>query len=95
MLPLLPLDWPRSADYYRRRSRRVLGLSWLSGAPVCNAPSASRTIRRRRILPGCGIRLGLTCAQCGTELPAGAKFCLECGQPVGTRPAHAVPIRHS
>jgi class 3 adenylate cyclase len=23
-----------------------------------------------------------TCAQCGTALPAGAKFCLECGQPV-------------
>ena len=23
----------------------------------------------------CGNRLGLTCASCGTELPAGSKFC--------------------
>jgi hypothetical protein len=30
-----------------------------------------------------GTRLAVTCAQCGTELRAGAKFCLECGQPVG------------
>ena len=33
---------------HRRSSRRVLGLSRLSGAPVCNASGASRTIRRRR-----------------------------------------------
>jgi class 3 adenylate cyclase len=27
----------------------------------------------------------MTCAGCGTELPAGAKFCLECGQPVSAQ----------
>jgi class 3 adenylate cyclase len=32
------------------------------------------------------MRLALRCAQCSTELPAGAKFCPECGLPVGTRP---------
>jgi class 3 adenylate cyclase len=30
----------------------------------------------------CGAKLALTCAKCGTELPAGAKFCLECGRAV-------------
>jgi class 3 adenylate cyclase len=30
----------------------------------------------------CGTKLALTCAKCGTELPGGAKFCLECGHAV-------------
>jgi class 3 adenylate cyclase/tetratricopeptide (TPR) repeat protein len=29
----------------------------------------------------CGARLAQKCGQCATDLPAGAKFCLECGQP--------------
>ncbi len=32
----------------------------------------------------CGDRLGLTCASCGTDLPAGSKFCNKCGTPVAT-----------
>jgi class 3 adenylate cyclase len=35
-----------------------------------------------------------TCAQCGTGLPAGAKFCLECGQPVGAPPGRS-PSSHA
>jgi class 3 adenylate cyclase len=31
--------------------------------------------------------LALKCAVCGTELPPGAKFCLECGQSVNVQPA--------
>ena len=31
----------------------------------------------------CGSTLAATCAHCGTELPAEAKFCLNCGHPVG------------
>jgi len=30
----------------------------------------------------CGTQLHLTCANCGTALPAQARFCLSCGQPV-------------
>jgi class 3 adenylate cyclase len=34
-----------------------------------------------------------TCADCGTELPAGAKFCLECGSPVSPGcPACGTPV---
>ena len=31
----------------------------------------------------------LKCANCGTEIPAAAKYCLECGQPVSTQSATA------
>ena len=41
--------------------------------------------------PGCGTRLVRSCASCGTELPAGARFCLRCGQPVGTLPRSTSP----
>jgi class 3 adenylate cyclase len=30
----------------------------------------------------CGAKLSLACANCGTPLPAGARFCMSCGQPV-------------
>ncbi len=31
----------------------------------------------------CGTKLSLSCSNCGTALPAGARFCMSCGQPVG------------
>jgi class 3 adenylate cyclase/tetratricopeptide (TPR) repeat protein len=31
----------------------------------------------------CGVGLGLACASCGAELPAGARFCNRCGAAVG------------
>ena len=34
-----------------------------------------------QILRGVRARLALKCLTCGTELPSGAKFCKECGQP--------------
>jgi hypothetical protein len=42
---------------------------------------------------------GCCSAQCGTALPAGAKFYLECGQPVSTPPgrsssSRAYPPKH-
>jgi class 3 adenylate cyclase/predicted ATPase len=38
----------------------------------------------------CGARFAVACAQCGTQLPVGARFCPECGSPIdshGTEPA--------
>ena len=32
----------------------------------------------------CGTKLSLACANCGTVLPAGARFCMSCGQPVSS-----------
>ena len=37
------------------------------------------------VLPGVRSRVGLTCTKCGSELPAGAKFCLECGEAVASQ----------
>src|SRR6266852_2561048 len=31
---------------------------------------------------GCGAHLALTCASCGTPLPAGSRFCNKCSAPV-------------
>lgn len=31
--------------------------------------------------------VGETCAKCGAKIPAGGKFCLECGTPVGSQQA--------
>jgi len=45
--------------------------------------------------PGCGTRLVRSCASCGTELRAGARFCLQCGQPVGTPPRSASPASYT
>jgi class 3 adenylate cyclase/tetratricopeptide (TPR) repeat protein len=33
------------------------------------------------------MRLALTCSGCGAELPAGVKFCNQCGQALATKPA--------
>jgi class 3 adenylate cyclase len=35
----------------------------------------------------CGAKLSRACANCGTALPAGARFCMSCGQPVDVRTA--------
>ena len=42
-----------------------------------------------KILSGMRNCFALKCATCGTELPAGAKFCLECGQSVSAQPVIA------
>jgi class 3 adenylate cyclase len=44
---------------------------------------AEQAIRNRQV-PGSSPGAGSSPIQCATDLPARAKFCLECGQPVGT-----------
>lgn len=39
---------------------------------------------------GCGAHLPLACGSCGTELPGGARFCLQCGQAVAAGRAASV-----
>lgn len=50
------------------------------GMAVC--PSCGKTVAKGRFCPECGYRFIATCPSCCKELPAGAKFCLECGAKV-------------
>jgi len=59
------------------------------GCPKCgheNRPQA-------KFCASCGAGLARACASCGAELPEGARFCDDCGTPVGgaARPAAAAP----
>ena len=45
---------------------------------VC--PECSNTVPKGKFCPECGHKFVSVCPNCGREVPAGAKFCLECGQ---------------
>ena len=45
------------------------------------------------VCDSCGRALASSCAQCGTELRAGARFCDACGAPIGTAAAATAPPR--
>src|SRR5687768_2987317 len=53
--------------------------------PGCSAPISSSARGR----PRGEIVIRMRCPRCATELPDSAKFCLECGQPLGGSPAVA------
>lgn len=48
------------------------------GMVVC--PDCGETVHQGKFCPACGHRFVTVCPNCGGQLPAGAKFCLECGQ---------------
>lgn len=45
---------------------------------VC--PSCGKTVAKGKFCPECGCKFVTVCPTCGKELPAGAKFCVECGE---------------
>jgi class 3 adenylate cyclase/tetratricopeptide (TPR) repeat protein len=45
------------------------------------------------VCPGCGAPVGPSCASCGAGLPAGSRFCNQCGAPVKT--AGLAPARYA
>ena len=48
------------------------------GMIVC--PDCGQTVVKGKFCPECGHKFITTCPKCGNTLPAGAKFCLECGE---------------
>lgn len=50
------------------------------GMVVC--PECNKTVVKGRFCPECGHKFVTVCPKCGNELPAGAKFCLECGEKI-------------
>ena len=45
---------------------------------VC--PECGNTVVKGKFCPECGHKFITACPKCGNEVPAGAKFCLECGE---------------
>lgn len=48
------------------------------GMIVC--PECGKTVVKGKFCPECGHKFVDKCPNCGKDVPAGAKFCLECGQ---------------
>jgi membrane protease subunit (stomatin/prohibitin family) len=55
---------------------------------ICSA--CGQKTHKGKFCSECGAPLIAKCAQCGAELPSGAKFCLECGEKVVAVPAGSV-----
>ena len=49
-----------------------------AGSVVC--PSCGTTVPQGKFCPECGHKFVTSCPKCGNQVPAGAKFCLECGE---------------
>ena len=45
---------------------------------VC--PECGNTVPKGKFCPECGHKFATVCPKCGKDVPAGAKFCLECGE---------------
>ena len=45
---------------------------------VC--PECGKTVAKGKFCPECGHKFVTVCPKCGSDIPAGAKFCLECGE---------------
>ena len=55
------------------------------GEPVVSAdeivcPACGKTVVKGKFCPECGHKFISACPKCGKDVPAGAKFCLECGE---------------
>lgn len=48
------------------------------GMIVC--PECGNTVAKGKFCPECGYKFITSCPKCGKDVPAGAKFCLECGE---------------
>jgi predicted amidophosphoribosyltransferase len=45
---------------------------------VC--PNCGKDVAKGKFCPECGYKFVTVCPKCGKDVPAGAKFCLECGE---------------
>lgn len=50
-----------------------------ASADVVSCPSCGKLVAKGKFCPECGFKFITVCPSCGKEVPAGARFCLECG----------------
>ena len=52
----------------------------LVSADTVVCPECGKTVAKGKFCPECGYKFVTVCPKCGKDVPAGAKFCLECGE---------------
>ncbi len=65
---------PANAKFCLQCGEKVVASNMI----VC--PECGQTVIRGKFCPQCGHKFTNICPKCGTEVPEGAKFCLECGE---------------
>ncbi len=67
-------DLPASAKFCLECGEKVVPADCV----VC--PECGKTVVKGKFCPECGHKFVSNCPNCGAEVPAGSKFCLECGE---------------
>ena len=67
---------PANAKFCLECGEKVAPVS--ADTVVC--PECGKTIAKGKFCPECGHKFITVCPKCGKDVPAGAKFCLDCGE---------------
>lgn len=67
---------PANAKFCLQCGEKVMAQNMI----VC--PQCGQTVVKGKFCPQCGHKFASVCPKCGTEVPDGAKFCLECGEKI-------------
>ena len=67
---------PANAKFCLECGEKVV--SAVDDTVVC--PVCGKTVTKGKFCPECGHKFVTACPKCGKDVPAGAKFCLECGE---------------
>jgi DNA-directed RNA polymerase subunit RPC12/RpoP len=51
-----------------------------ASADTVACPECGKTVAKGKFCPECGHKFITVCPKCGKDVPAGAKFCLDCGE---------------
>lgn len=65
---------PQNAKFCLECGERVVPADSI----VC--PQCGKTVAKGKFCPECGHKFVSNCPKCGAEVPAGSKFCLQCGE---------------
>ena len=69
-------DLPANAKFCLECGEKVA----IESASTVVCPECGKTVVKGKFCPECGYKFITACPKCDSEVPAGAKFCLECGE---------------
>ena len=67
---------PANAKFCLECGEKVAPVS----ADIVVCPGCGKTVAKGKFCPECGHKFITVCPKCGKDVPAGAKFCLDCGE---------------